>query len=769
MTAGGHVTTAVERLQSTFERRADAPLLVDGATGHTLTYGEAQQLALALATELGERGVSRGDRIAVALPNGAEMALVYLAALLRGIAVVPVGVAFGRRELRDVLSGSRPVLALTGGERPHEALVDAAQATGVAGLSLAVAGTPGDLDPFAASAGAEGTPFEGVTDDDLASIHFTSGSTGTPRGVGHRLRDFVANAERYASACGLDESHRFHCALPMTYMAGYYNLLLLPLTIGASVVLDRSFDARSVLDFWSVADRHDADVLWLVPTIMAMLLKLDRAETGRAYTRERVRHVACGTAPLDPELRATFEREYGVTVHDSYGLSETLLATASTPERPSPPRGVGRALPGVEVAVATDTPGAAGAILIRSADTTLGYLVGGSAEAELRFEPAADHAGWLDTGDVGTIDEDGEVRITGREKEIVIRGGVNISAIEVEEALAGIDGVERLAVVGVPHGMLGEQVAVVTVCARGAAADEAESALRARAVDALEAAKRPDVYLQIDAMPLTPTGKVRKGALRDIVIDLLDLPAGAKGFAVDARESRETEAGPWALDRPIDLTHRIREGMTSYPSPNHPTPEVTVLARHETEGRMTRRLVLGTHTGTHADAPLHFVPDGETIDQVSLGTLVGPAVVADLTPVGALEEISRERLEAALGGAPAHPRVLLRFGWDERFVDQRFYSESPYLTGKACRWLVDRGVRVLGMDSPSPDDPRLGPDNPPDSPNHQILLGAGVVLLEYLTGLDRIGTSEVLLVALPLPVEGADGAPMRAIAFESLA
>jgi kynurenine formamidase len=204
--------------------------------------------------------------------------------------------------------------------------------------------------------------------------------------------------------------------------------------------------------------------------------------------------------------------------------------------------------------------------------------------------------------------------------------------------------------------------------------------------------------------------------------------------------------------------------MVSFPSPNHPAPQVTVLATHQREGRMTRRLVLGTHTGTHLDAPLHFIPGGDAVDALALERLVGPAQVADLSDVGPRSEVAREQLERALGGRPRHPRVLLRFDWSSRFVDLGFYSESPFLSSSACRWLVDCGVDVLGMDTPSPDDPAQGQGAAVDSPNHHLLLGAGVVLLEYLTNLDQLG-AEIFLVALAVPVEGADGAPTRVIAF----
>ncbi len=754
--------SSTKQLDDLFQRHAGRPLLIDAASQRELTYAEAHERASALATVFREEGLQPGDRLAVALPNCVETPITYLAALICGLVIVPLGSGFGRRDLRDILDRVKPRLTLlTGADTSapaHRAVADAA----VRSVTLAVAGDTGALDIWSLPEGGPAT-FESRQADDLAAIHFTSGSTGTPRGVAHRLRDFVDNAGRYSTTTNLDETCRFHHTLPMSYMAGYYNLLLLPMTLGASVVIDRAFDARSVLQFWDVPRAHDANVLWLVPTILAMLLKVDRTDEGRAYCREKVRHMACGTAPLPVELRTAFESEYGVAVHNSYGLSETLLATVSRGHSAPNNGGVGVALPGVEVAIAS-TGSTSGPIRVRSQDTMVGYVEGCDRANRLLLSSPLDDGGWLDTGDIGILGEDGSLHITGRSKEIIIRGGVNVSSIEIENALVDEPGAELLAVVGVPHELLGEQIALVVTTTEGTQFNDLEARLRARSATVFDAGPKPDVYVHIDEMPMTPTGKVRKGALRDMVIDLLGMPPVAKGFKVDAPEELpEPAPRPWSSV--VDLTHPIHEGMVSFPSPNHPEPEILVLARHEEQGRMTRRLILGSHTGTHADAPLHFVPNGAPIDSIKLERLVGPAQVADLSGVEPLTEVSREQLELALGGAPRQPRVLLRFDWAERFVDLRFYSESPYLSQEACLWLLSEGVDVLGMDTPSPDDPRQGPGSELDSPNHQILLGAGVVLLEYLANLDQLQSTDVYLVALPLPITGADGAPMRVIAL----
>ena len=738
----------VRRLIESVERGGERPFLIDAQTGQTLSFAETHERAMAVAAALRERGLRRGDRLAVAMPNGADLALVYIASLYAGLVVVPIGSGFGARELRSILQRSRPALALAGG---HPRLADAAAQVGVPvdELDVGAGPEPGDT-------GWE--PWDDVGSGDVVAIHFTSGTTGPPRGVGHRLRDFVANALRYGEATGVGAEHRFYSVLPMTYMAGYYNLLLLPLTLGGSVVIDRPFDARTLMSFWEAPRRHDANSIWFVPTIMAMLEKLDRDPAGADWCREHVRFAAVGTAPLAPDLRERFEARYGVPVHESYGLSETLLATTSTPSRPAARGSVGAPLPGVGVRVREED----NAILIASPEMMVGYLGDGD---EPTFQAPLVDDRWLETGDIGALDDSGELRITGRTKEVIIRGGVNVSPVEVERALAGEAGVESVAVIGIPHELLGEQIAAVVVCSDGASIDQLEPALKARASEALEPAQRPDAYVQIDDLPATPTGKVRRGALRDLVIDRLGLSPGDKGFAVDPGPTADSSPGP--RGRVVDLSHALHEGMTTFPSPNHPRLEVTQLARHHIEGRATRRMVIGTHTGTHVDAPLHFIPDGAAADTLALDALVGPARVADLTPVEPLEEIGVDRLRAACGKSLTTPRVLLRFDWSDRFGALEFYTGSPYLSSDACEWLLDQGVRLLGMDSPSPDDPRLGQGSEDDSPNHFRLLGAGVVLLEYLTALRELRSPEVFLAALPLKVAGADGSPARVVAFDS--
>ena len=215
----------------------------------------------------------------------------------------------------------------------------------------------------------------------------------------------------------------------------------------------------------------------------------------------------------------------------------------------------------------------------------------------------------------------------------------------------------------------------------------------------------------------------------------------------------------------IDLSLPVEEGMMTFPTHWHPVVEITILGRHGIEGRETRKVVLGTHIGTHADAPRHFIPGGSTIDDVPIETLIGPATVADFTGCPPLQEIAIADLETRLGGKVPQ-RLILRTGWSDYFGQMKFYKEYPFLSEKAAAWLVEEGIRLLAMDTPSPDNPAHSRDTAKDSPNHKVLLGAGVVLVEYLTNLKAISVPEVDLIVMPLKLKGSDGAPARCVAIE---
>ncbi|MBF0611766.1 MAG: cyclase family protein [Magnetococcales bacterium] len=217
--------------------------------------------------------------------------------------------------------------------------------------------------------------------------------------------------------------------------------------------------------------------------------------------------------------------------------------------------------------------------------------------------------------------------------------------------------------------------------------------------------------------------------------------------------------------RMIDLTFPICEGMQTFAAPWHPLVEITQMGRHGIENRETRKLVIGTHTGTHVDAPLHFIRRGSTVDQIPLDVLIGPATVVDLSDSLNGEAITPEKLTERVNNR-SWERLLLRFDWDNRWMTNAYYEQHPFLEENTARLLVEKGCRLLAMDTPQADNPLNGRQSQKDSPIHKILLGSGVILVEYLCHLNHLTRSEVTFIAAPLKILGGDGSPARCFAIE---
>jgi len=212
----------------------------------------------------------------------------------------------------------------------------------------------------------------------------------------------------------------------------------------------------------------------------------------------------------------------------------------------------------------------------------------------------------------------------------------------------------------------------------------------------------------------------------------------------------------------IDLSHPIRTGMTVFPG----DPEVRVepALSIADAGVSVLSVELGSHTGTHIDAPSHTVEGGATIDAVDLGRLIGPARVVDVSGLPPRTRISVDDVREALREVGPGDIVLFRTGWSARF-DEPGYVDHPFLDAGIASALLDAGVTVVGVDALNPDE-TVADDPAPALPFHGVFLGAGGLIIENLTGLDRVTARAPRFVGLPLPIAGGDGAPLRAVIIE---
>jgi arylformamidase len=207
----------------------------------------------------------------------------------------------------------------------------------------------------------------------------------------------------------------------------------------------------------------------------------------------------------------------------------------------------------------------------------------------------------------------------------------------------------------------------------------------------------------------------------------------------------------------IDLTYTIEEGMITFQAPWHPPVSIQQLGRLDFEGRETKKITLGTHTGTHLDAPLHFIKGGKSIDEIPLDKLMGKVTIVDFSHLRENGAITKEMLEKV----PVTKRILFKFGWGKHWNTGKFYQNHPFFTKEAALYLIDHGVELIGMDTPSPDDSRQT-NKDVDSPIHKIFLRNGVLLAEYVANLEKVDTyDDWSILVMPLKIKGSDGAPAR--------
>ncbi len=515
--------TTRETMANIVERHRDRVFLVDAPTSREITYAEFHQQTCALAANLQQRGILKGDRVAVLLPNSCDLAALYFACIYLGAVIIPINPSLSKGEIQFILQSCGPSVVVASAlhvdslRRMHPNVLRFVTAQDeIKGLSSPDSIRIGDL-----AEAKDFVPLQNTDVEDLVVIMYTSGTSAKPKGLAHKRDRMFRNATVFAAAQGINHDSRFYLTLSMSYMGGFYNLLVLPFLCGASVVVDHVFDARSSLHFWDKVKNNNVNTLWLAPTVLSILLRMDRGRTGEQFCRNSIRQIFVGFAPLPLKVKNDFESRYGVRLIENYGLSETLFVTARSQSAADGPGYVGEPLPGLTVRVANDKgeavePGVDGEVQILTPDLMAGYL-----DANGRLMET-DASTWFSTGDVGQLDR-GSLSITGRKKDIIIRGGVNISPAAIEESLMRIDGVLEVAVVSVPHELYGEDIVAVLKLQAGLELDSVLDQIVAHAKRDLAEHQQPARYITIDELPKTSNGKVQKALIRELVVQKLQV------------------------------------------------------------------------------------------------------------------------------------------------------------------------------------------------------------------------------------------------------
>jgi long-chain acyl-CoA synthetase len=454
--------------------------------GDVVSYAELDARAARFAGLLRSRGARPGDRVGILLPNVPDYVAAYYGALRLGTIVVPLNALLRAGEVGQRLADAEARLLVAPPER-HEELAPLSRVA----VEL--------VDPAAAAAATPVSEVAPREPDETAIVLYTSGTTGGAKGAELTHGGMRWCAEYLARPLlRLTPEDVIFGSAPLTHVLGQTGIMNAAIVCGSAVALIPRFEPRAALELMAATG---TTTLLGVPTMCIALL--EAAESAPVVPRLRVLH--SGGAPLAVETLRAFSERFGCTVLEGYGLTETSGGVAGHHfGQPYKPGSVGLPFAGVELRIAgAARPGEVGEVLVHGPGLTRGYWRNPEATAA-----ALDADGFLATGDMGYLDEDGYLYLVDRKKDTILRGGYNVYPREVEEALYAHPAVLEAAVVGVPDARLGEEVAALVVPRPGAAADPDEIAAFVRG--RVAAYKYPRLVVLADELPRGPSGKILK-------------------------------------------------------------------------------------------------------------------------------------------------------------------------------------------------------------------------------------------------------------------
>jgi acyl-CoA synthetase (AMP-forming)/AMP-acid ligase II len=484
----------------------DAPALT--APGRkALTYGALRALCAATSARLEAIGIGRGDRVAIVLPNGPEMAACFVA-LAASVTAAPLNPAYRADEFDFYLGDlrARALLVLAGSAGPAR---EVAASQGIAIIEMVPGEAAGSFelvtDSRLDSPGPKGAALAG----DIALVLHTSGTTSRPKIVPLSQANVAASAYHIARSLKLGADDLCLNIMPLFHIHGLIAAVLSSLAAGASVCCTPGFNAFSFFGWMA-----EARPTWFtaVPTMHQTLLPL-AARNRAVIEAARLRLIRSSSASLPPQVMVDLEAAFGVPVIEAYGMTEAAHQMASNPLPPGArfPGSVGIAA-GPQIAILDEAgslqpPGTLGEVVIRGSNVMAGYENNPQANAKAFTD------GWFRTGDQGYLDPDGYLRLTGRLKEIINRGGEKVAPLEIDAVLMDHPAVQQCVTFALPHDKLGEEVAAAVVLREGRTCDE--RMLRDFAASRLAAFKVPRKIVFVAEIPKGATGKLQRIGLAE--------------------------------------------------------------------------------------------------------------------------------------------------------------------------------------------------------------------------------------------------------------
>ena len=471
--------------------------------GPAVTYRSLRNQVEGLAATLHALGLGRGDRVAMALPNGIEVITAFFGITAAAATAAPLNPAYTAEEFRfylEDIEAKALIVPPGGGEQ--------ARVAAPAGTLLieAVLTTNGQVRFDVAGSSPLPHAQTDPAPDDVALFLHTSGTTSRPKGVPLLHANLLASAANVVATYALTAADVSLCVMPLFHVHGLVASTLATVASGGTVIVPPRFSAST---FWPTVKAHRATWYTAVPTIHQVLLARADEERAPAPGTSGLRFIRSCSSALAPATMAGLEARFGCPVLEAYGMTEAAHQMASNPLPPAPrrPGSVGRGT-GVQVAIMDEAGtllavGAQGEVVIQGPNVTHGYHNNPEANA------ATFTHGWFRTGDQGVLDADGYLTLVGRLKELINRGGEKISPREIDEVLLTHPAVAEAVCFGVPDTKYGEEVAAAVVL-RG---DASEADLIAHCRDRLAAFKAPKTIYLIAQVPRTATGKIQRRAV----------------------------------------------------------------------------------------------------------------------------------------------------------------------------------------------------------------------------------------------------------------
>jgi len=461
-----------------------------------LSYGALDGASAHIAGLLHEHGFSSGDRVGIMLPNVPYFPVIYYGVLRAGGIVVPMNPLLKKREVAYYLSDSGAKLLFAW----HGFAEDAEAGAAEAGAECLLV-TPGEFEQQVGAATPDTTVVD-TADDDTAVLLYTSGTTGQPKGAELTHANLTLNAQGSRDLFDLGSDAIVLGALPLFHSFGQTCGMNATIGGGGTLTLIPRFDPGKALE---IMQRDKVNVFQGVPTMYGAMLHHPERES---YDVSSLKLCGSGGSAMPVELLHGFDEAFGCKILEGYGLSETSpVASFNHADRERKPGSIGTPIKNVEMKVVDDegdevAQGEVGEIVIRGYNVMKGYWQRPDATAETIID------GWLHTGDMGRVDEDGYFYVVDRKKELIIRGGYNVYPREVEEVLYEHPDVREAAVLGVPHDEYGEEVGAAVALKEGATTSPDE--LREYVKGQVAAYKYPRLVWLVDDLPKGPTGKILK-------------------------------------------------------------------------------------------------------------------------------------------------------------------------------------------------------------------------------------------------------------------